>query len=382
MNLGLFALAIGGFGIGTTEFIAMALLPDIATSLHISIPQVGHIISAYALGVVVGAPILTAIAGRFSPQHILFILMGLFTLFNGLSALAVSYPTLMLFRFLAGLPHGAFFGVGAVVAARLARKGKEASAVAVMFSGLTIANLLGVPFTTFIGHLWGWRIAFCLIALVGLVTMGAIYCWIPSVNLPPSKGILKDLQILKQKALWVALAITSIGFSSFFAWMSYLVPYFTQQVGFPVRSVPFLMAVAGVGMVIGNIIGGRLADSVRPIIAVIGLMFVLTILLTVSGLFMLPKLVVILFTLMIGLVTMALGPSIQMLLISHSRDAEMFGASLGQSGFNIGNALGAYLGGIPLLYGLSYASSQWVGAILSFIGALIGCGLLLQRREN
>jgi MFS transporter, DHA1 family, arabinose polymer utilization protein len=374
----LLALAIGGFGIGTTEFAVMGLLPEIAGSLKISIPEAGHMISAYALGVVVGAPILTGMAGRFAPAKILMAFMVLFTLFNGLTALAFNPQSLLVFRFLAGLPHGAFFGVGAVVASRLAAPGRGASAVAVMFSGLTVANVVGVPMTTYIGHHWGWRISFCLVAFIGAVTVYSIHRWIPKLSPQTGGGFRKDLQILKRVNLWLAIAIISIGYGGFFAWMSYLVPLFTKQAGFSQNAVPFLMALVGIGMTFGNWLGGKLADRFRPLSALIGLMLLLTIILCLNGAFSTSQPMLVVLTFITATVAMALGVPIQLLLIAHSKGAEMFGASLGQSSFNIGNALGAYFGGIPLMMGYSYASPQWVGAVMSLLGALIG-GYLYSR---
>lgn len=382
MNPGLLALAIGGFGIGMTEFAVMGLLPDIAASLGVSIPEAGHLISAYALGVVVGAPILTGLAGRFPPAKILIGLMALFTLFNGLSALSTHYYALLLFRFLSGLPHGAFFGVGAVVASRLAQQGKEASAVSMMFAGLTVANVVGVPLATFIGHRWGWPSSFGLVALIGALTMLSIRQWVPALSSQPSRGILGDLQILKRANLWLAIAITSIGFGGFFAWMSYLVPLFTKQAAFSENAIPFLMAVAGTGMTVGNWLGGKLADRSSPLKAMIGLMLGLTVILGLNGLFSSSQVTISILTFITGTVAMALCAPIQVLLISHSTGAEMFGASIGQSSFNIGNALGAYLGGIPLFLGFSYASPQWVGSLLSFSGALIGAYLLYRLKSH
>lgn len=382
IHLGLIALAMGGFGIGTTEFVMMGLLPDIAASLGVSIAEAGHVISAYALGVVVGAPILTSLAGRFKPVYILLGLVALFTLFNGLSAFAYNYPTLMLFRFLAGLPHGAFFGVGAVVAARLALSGKEASAVSVMFAGLTISNVVGVPLATWIGHTWGWRLAFGLVAVLGVMTVLALWRWIPALESRASQGLASELGILKRANLWFVIGITSIGFGGFFAWMSYLVPLFTQYAQFAEGTVPLLMALAGVGMTVGNWAGGKLADRFAPLPAVIGLMVLLALVLSANALLAASQMLLVLLTFVTGATAMALCAPIQLLLISQSQDAEMFGASLGQSSFNIGNALGAFLGGIPLVYGFAYTSPQWVGAGLSVCGAAIGLGLSLRLKAQ
>lgn len=281
----LFALAMGGFGIGMTEFVIMGLLPNVAENLQVSIPQAGYLISLYALGVVVGAPILTALGGRCSPKTLLVALMGVFTVFNGMSALATDYNLLLISRILAGLPHGAYFGIGAVVASRLAEKGKEASAVSSMFAGLTIANVIGVPLATYVGYKFGWRYAFAMVAVVGILTTLALHFALPALPPKENSNFREDLKIFKSVDLWICIAITSIGFGGFFAWISYIAPLLTKEAGFSADSIPLLMTIAGIGMTVGNVWGGKLADQYSPIKAMIGLMSAVVVVLILNGLF-------------------------------------------------------------------------------------------------
>ena len=368
-------LALGGFGIGMTEFVMMGILPDVARGLAITIPQAGYLISAYALGVVVGAPTLVALLAKRPPRSVLVWLMLMFATFNALSAFAPNFHLMMVARFLAGLPHGAFFGVGAVVASRLADEGKSAAAVATMFTGLTLANVLGVPLGTWLGHDLSWRVVFLIVACIGLVTAISLNRLVPFFPPNPGGSLRQDLRIFRKPGLWLALAITSIGTGGFFAWFSYIAPLLTDVTRFETGTIPLIMTVVGVGMTVGVLLGGKLADKVAPLPAI------LILLLTMAGLLFLngamagsqPAMLVLAFA--TGANAMALGPPIQMLLIEHSKEAEMLGSSLGQSGFNIGNATGAFLGGIPLSLGYSYVSAQWVAASLALLGA--GLALLM-----
>ena len=358
-----------------TEFVMMGILPDVARGLAITIPQAGYLISAYALGVVVGAPTLVALLAKRPPRSVLVWLMLMFATFNALSAFAPNFHLMMVARFLAGLPHGAFFGVGAVVASRLADEGKSAAAVATMFTGLTLANVLGVPLGTWLGHDLSWRVVFLIVACIGLVTAISLNRLVPFFPPNPGGSLRQDLRIFRKPGLWLALAITSIGTGGFFAWFSYIAPLLTDVTRFETGTIPLIMTVVGVGMTVGVLLGGKLADKVAPLPAI------LILLLTMAGLLFLngamagsqPAMLVLAFA--TGANAMALGPPIQMLLIEHSKEAEMLGSSLGQSGFNIGNATGAFLGGIPLSLGYSYVSAQWVAASLALLGA--GLALLM-----
>lgn len=375
-------LALGGFGIGLTEFVMMGILPDIATGLHISIPQAGYLISAYAVGVVVGAPTLVSMLGHRPPRSVLIWFMLMFMVFNALSACAPNFHTMLLFRFLAGLPHGAFFGVGAVVATRLADKGKEAAALASMFSGLTLANVFGVPVGTWLGHNMSWRIVFLIVAAIGLATMLMLHKLVPYFEGTKGAGLAQDLKIFRNPKLWLALGITSIGTGGLFAWLSYIAPLLTEVTHFHPDAIPLVMTVVGIGMTVGVHVGGRLADRVAPLRAILLLLISMAALLGLNAVLAWSQPAMVVLAFLVGANALALGPPIQMLLIEHSREAEMLGSSLGQSGFNIGNATGAFLGGIPLTLGYSFVSPQWVAAGLALCGVLLATWMLMHGRQG
>ena len=373
-------LALGGFGIGMTEFVMMGILPDIAGGLHITIPQAGYLITAYALGVVVGAPTLVSLVAGRPPRSVLVWFMLMFAVFNAMSAFAPNFEIMMASRFLAGLPHGAFFGVGAIVATRLADPGKVAAAVASMFTGLTLANVIGVPLGTWIGHTIDWRLVFLIVAAIGLLTMVSLHKWVPFIEPRKRTGILQDLRIFRKADLWLALGIVSIGTGGFFAWFSYIAPLLTDVTRFESTTIPLIMTVVGVGMTVGVQMGGRLADRFHPLPAVLILLVSMTLLLLCNGLFAQSQAAMIVLAFATGANALALGPPIQMMLMEQSREAEMLGSSLGQSGFNIGNAMGAFLGGIPLTLGYSYIAPQWVAAAVAGLGVLLALAMLARHR--
>lgn len=372
----LLPLTLGGFGIGMTEFVTMGILPDIRESLHVTAPQVGHLISAYALGVVVGAPLLVAVAGHWPPRRILIGLMFAFTLFNGLSAIMPGYGSLMLMRFLSGLPHGAFFGVGAVVAGRLAEPGKSASAVALMFAGLTVANLAGVPLGTYFGHAMSWRVTYGAIALVGLATMAALKMLMPEMPSQHEGDILRQLGIFRHARVWLVLAITAIGTGGLFAWYSYIAPLATEVAGIGKQHVMWVMMTAGFGMFLGNILGGKLADRMSPAKAaglLMGLMTVSLVVVALTASWRAPMLVM---TFVTGGMAFSLASPIQMLVMTSADGSQMLASSLGQAGFNIGNALGAYVGGLAIDGGHGYASPSLAGAGCAASGAALAFVLM------
>jgi DHA1 family arabinose polymer transporter-like MFS transporter len=376
----LLPLALGGFGIGMTEFVMMGILPDIARGLQITIPQAGYLITAYALGVVVGAPTLvTIVAGR-PPRTVLIWFMLMFAVFNAMSAFAPNFETMMASRFLAGLPHGAFFGVGAVVASRLAEPGKVAAAMAMMFTGLTLANVLGVPLGTWIGHALDWRLVFIIVAVIGLLTMWSLRQWVPPIAPTKRTGLMQDLRIFRHLDLWLALGIVSIGTGGFFAWFSYVAPLLTDVTGFSTSALPLIMTAVGVGMTVGVQFGGYLADKFHPLPALLILMTTMTLLLLCNGLMAESKVAMVVLAFLTGANALAIGPPVQVLLIEHSREAEMLGSSLGQAGFNVGNALGALLGGIPLTLGFAYTAPQWVAATMALCGVALTGTMLARRR--
>jgi DHA1 family arabinose polymer transporter-like MFS transporter len=309
--------------------------------------------------------------------------MLIFTVFNAKSALAPNFELLMLSRFMAGLPHGAFFGVGAVVAMRLAAEGKTASAVATMFSGLALASVIGVPIGTWLGHNVSWRLVFIIVAAIGLLTVVSLKKLVPFFEAPQGGSFRQDLRIFRNPRLWLALAITSIGTGGFFAYISYIAPLLTEATGFSADAIPMVMTVVGVGMTAGVLIGGKLADRVPPLPGLLILLGTMATLLFLNGVMIHSQPAMLLLAFGTGANALALGPSIQMLLIQNSKGAEMLGSSLGQSGFNIGNAIGALLGGLPLTLGYSYVAPQWVAGSLAVCGvALVLCMLALDARAR
>lgn len=371
MNKGLIALAFGGLAIGMTEFTMMGILQDIAKDQNIEITQAAHFIALYALGVVVGAPILTIFTGKIAPKKVLLMLMLLFIVFNGLFAIAPDYNTLAISRFMSGLPHGAFFGVGSVVAAQLAKKGKEAQAIAFMFTGMTIANLAGVPLGTYIGHHYSWRITYGIIAALGLVTIATIYFWLPNMNNKVNGDLKQQLSYFKQAKAWLIVAVISIGTGGLFSWITYISPMVTKVGGLTEDSVPFIMVLVGLGMFIGNILGGKLADTISPTKAAIACFTTMALtLVTVYFTAHITSLAYIM-AFVTGLVAFTIGSPLQMMLITSAKGSENIAAAAGQASFNVGNTLGAYLGGIPITLGYAYNSPVLVGVGMAGIGAML-----------
>jgi DHA1 family arabinose polymer transporter-like MFS transporter len=381
MKKSLIALSLGGLTIGITEFVMMGLLPDIASDMKVTIPVAGYLISAYALGVVIGAPLLVILGRNFAPKKMLLILALMLTVFNALSIIAPNYNFLFASRFLSGLPHGAFFGVGAVVASRLADKGKEAQAIAIMFSGLTLANLIGVPIGTYIGHHFIWRYTFILIAVVGMFTFLFIYLWMPNLERNQNVNMRTQLKFFQQIDAWLIIGITAIGFGGLFAWISYIAPLMINVSKFSPEDVSYILILAGFGMVVGNFLGGKLADKFSPAPTTLALLFVLSIDLILVYFFSYNQYASLFFTFLTGAISFSVIAPIQMLMIRTAKDAEMIASASLQGSFNIGNALGAFLGGLPLIAGYSYASPNLIGVGMSIIGMVITI-VLIQRRST
>lgn len=382
MKKALIALAVGGFGIGLTEFVIMGILPEVAADLHITIPQAGHFISAYALGVVVGAPLLTMFGGKWPGHKVLLLLMLWFTVFNTLSAFANSYTLLLISRFLSGLPHGAFFGIGAVVAGKLAKPGRSARAIATMFTGLTLANVLGVPFGTWLGQHFSWNVSFLLVGVVGLLAMLSIKLWMPELPKSSTEGVKKDLKVLKRGELWMVILLTTIGTGGFFAWYSYIAPLITKVAGHPESVVSYAMILAGSGMVVGNLLGAKMAEKFSPIYAVIIALTLMVIALIANTYLADNKIMVLVLTFSIGTIAFCLSTPIQMAVINSAKGSEMLGSSMNQSAFNMGNASGAYLAGLPIAMGFGLTSATLVGAALAGTGVLLAFGVILIRKRN
>ena len=378
----LVALALGGLAIGMTEFTMMGVLEDFAKDLNISIPKAGNFISMYAMGVMVGAPTLIMATSKFSPKKVLMFFMLLFAIFNTLFVLSPSYTTLIIARFLSGLPHGAFFGVGSVVASQLATKGKEAQAIAFMFMGLTVANLVGVPLGTWLGQVLSWRYTFAIIASLGIITMLAIQFWVPDVKNSSEGSLVKQLSFFRKWQAWMLIVMISIGTAGLFAWISYISPLMTEVAKLSKETVPIIMILVGLGMCFGNLIGGKVADSLSPnkatIISFASMSIALLIVYFTSEI----KTMAYVMSFFTGLVAFTIGSPIQVMLINNGKGSETLAAAAGQASFNIGNALGAFLGGIPIALGYGFNSQLWVGVGMALIGALIAFIFLKLQPEK
>lgn len=331
INKKLLPLTLGGLGIGITEFVMMGLLPDIASYFQVTIPDAGYLISAYALGVVIGAPVLVLIAGKYPPKKILIALMILFTVFNALSAFAPNFITLVISRLLSGLPHGAFFGVGSVVASRIAEKGKAAKAVSLMFAGLTIANVLGVPLGTFISHHFSWRFSFAIVVLVGLITLWSLKAWLPALQATENRDLKQELSFFKKREAWIIILMISIGTGGLFAWISYISPLMTKIAHFSESQVTYILMLAGLGMMAGNFIGGYLADKFSPAKASGALLLLMVFTLIVVHYVSFSPTMALIMTFITGAVSFALAAPIQMLMITKCQRFRNVGG-LSQSG--------------------------------------------------
>ncbi|QET04959.1 MFS transporter [Cupriavidus pauculus] len=365
----LLALGVGGFAIGTGEFVIMGLLPDAARDLSISIPEAGHLISAYALGVVIGAPLLAVLGARWPRRNLLLALMTVFAIGNFASAVVPDYGAMLVARLLTGFPHGTYFGVAALVAASLVPRHARAQAVGLVMLGLTTATLIGVPIAAAIGQWLGWRSAFALVGAIGVLTVVLVWRWVPFVAGDRLASPLRELSALARKQVWLTLGIGAIGFGGMFAVFSYIKPTMLEVAHMSVDSIPFVLALFGVGMVGGNLIGSRLADkALMP---------------TIGGLLAWSAVVLGLFVytaphpwlasanvLLIGTIV-AIGPALQIRLMDVAGEAQTLAAALNHSAFNMANALGAWLGGVTISAGYGWTSTGWVGLVLAIGGLMV-----------
>ena len=366
MKKSLVALAFGTLALGMSEFVMMGILPDIALSLGVSIPEAGHLISAYALGVCFGAP-LTVLVARTRPlKYILLVLAGLIVAGNLCAAAAPNYWTLMAMRFVSGLPHGAFFGVGSIVAERVADPGKRAGAVSVMIVGMTVANLFGVPLGTYISHALTWRATFAIVAVWGAVALLLIRMWVPALPALPDTGLRGQFRFLRSLAPWLVL----LGNGGIFCWYSYVGPLMVRTSGFAADDLTLVVMLAGFGMFAGNIVGGRYADRFTPERVVCCTLGVACLaLLAIFFGAQVRDLSLALMCLTAACLFCVSSPQ-QLLILENSRGGEMLGAALVQVAFNLGNALGAYCGGLPIERGLDYRYTALPGAAFVFVGML------------
>lgn len=375
------ALSIGGFGIGTTEFASMGLLPDIATTMGISEPSAGHMISAYALGVVVGAPTIAALAARVPRRMLLLALMVAFTLGNLGTVFAPSFNELVASRFVAGLPHGAYFGVEALVAAHLAEPGKRAKAVAMVMMGLSVANVVGVPVATWIGQALGWRSAFALVAVIGLLTVSALVLWMPRLDAMPTTSPITELGALRRGQVWMTLFVGIVGFGGMFAVYTYIASTLTDVAGLARALVPVALMIYGLGMVAGNYAGGWLADKYKLKGTFIGLAAT-AVSLAVFVVAAHNPVTALLLVFLIGASGSSVVPGLQTRLMDVAEDAQTLAASLNHAAFNLANAIGAAVGGAVIAAGLGYTAPAAVGSGLAVAGlGVLSVAMWMEKRS-
>lgn len=370
MPLALLALAIGAFGIGTTEFVIMGLLPDVAADFQVSIPTAGFLVTGYALGVVLGAPLMTFLGTRVTRKRMLMVLMGLFIVGNVVSALAPVFGVMLAGRVIASLAHGAFFGIGSVVAADLVAPAKKAGAIAMMFTGLTVANVVGVPLGTFVGQNFGWRLTFLVVAALGVLGLLGVAKLIPEQPKPEGVRIRHELAAFRNVQVLLAMAMTVLGFGGVFAAITYITPMMTETAGYATSSVTWLLVLFGLGMVGGNLLGGKFADRrLMPMLYVS-----LGALATVLALFTLTahnKIAAAITIVLIGGLGFATVPPLQKRVLDQAAGAPTLASAVNIGAFNLGNALSAWLGGIVIAAGLGYTAPNWVGAALAASALLL-----------
>lgn len=367
MKKSLLALAFGTLALGISEFVMMGILPDVAAGMHVGIAQAGHLISAYALGVCVGAPGLI-LARKYRLKNVLLVLVAIMMAGNLAAALSPNFGFMLAARFVSGLPHGAYFGVGSIVADKLADEGKGSEAVSIMVLGMTVANLFGVPLGTFFSAALSWRIIFLLVGGLGLLILYALWRWVPQVENLPDTGFKGQFRFLKSLAPWLLILATMFGNGGIFCWYSYVNPMLTHVSGFPQQSITALMMLSGFGMVVGNLVSGRLSDRFMPgrvAATVQGSVAVILLLMFFLSGHRFPA-ALLMFLCTAGL--FALSSPQQILLIRYSKGGELLGAASVQVAFNLGNAIGAYMGGLPLQAGLGYQYPALIGAPFALVG--------------
>ncbi|MGZ2457315.1 MFS transporter [Rhizobium sp. IY2] len=375
------ALACGGFGIGTGEFAIMGLLPNVAETFSVTTPQAGYVISAYALGVVVGAPVIAVLAAKMARRTLLLTLMLIFAAGNISSAMAPTFETFTLLRFISGLPHGAYFGVAALVAASMVPVHRRARAVGRVMLGLTVATLLGTPLTTFFGQSLDWQVAFFSVGVLGLLTVALIWFYVPKDQVSEEAGFLRELGAFRRPQVWLTLGIAAVGYGGMFAMFSYIASTTTEVAMLPESAVPIMLVLFGVGMNAGNFIGSWLAD--KSLLGTIGgslvynIVVLTTFSLTAANPYMLGLCV---FLVGCGF---AAGPALQTRLMDVAADAQTLAAASNHSAFNIANAIGAWLGGLVIAWGYGFAATGYVGAALSFLGLFVfAASFHLERRSR
>ena len=378
LNKGLYALAFGTLGFGITEYVMMGILPDIAADLAISIPQAGHLISVYALGVCIGAPLAVLVSRGRGLRTILVGLICIQLLGGIITTLAPNYYVALASRFISGLPHGAFFGVGSIVAERLADKNHSTTAVSIMVMGMTVANLLGVPLGTLLGETLSWRVIFAFSTLWSALTIFFIFRWIPVLPALPDKGVKAQFAFLAKPEPWLILAVTMAGNGGIFCYYSYVSPMMTGVAGFPGDAMTLIMVLCGGGMCLGNYLGGRLSDRYSPTRVILTTQLMMFSALVILFFVAVMKLPALLMTVLCCAGLFAVSSPQQHLRINHAPGGEMMGGAMIQIAFNLGNAFGAYFGGLPIDSGAGVRYSALIGAAFILIGLFFA--VLLPRR--
>ena len=381
-TLATLALILGGVAIGTTEFVTMGLLPDIAAGVGVDIPTAGHTISAYAAGVVIGAPLLAVLAATWPRKALLIGLMVAFTVGNALSAVAPTYGLLVASRFIAGLPHGAFFGVAALVAVDLAVRGQAGRAVGKVMLGIPIANVLGVPGATWLGQNLGWRSAYWLVAVLGVATVALLGYAVPHLPRDRTRTVRNELSALTSLQVWLTLGVGAVGFGGMFAMYSYIAPTVTEVTGLPASAVPVFLLVFGLAGFVGNLLAGRMGDwsVIRSLVIGISGLGVGLALFAVAAPYAVPALVVLAFT---AVMTAVLVVNLQLRLMQVAGTAQTLAAAGNHAALNLANALGAWLGGLVIAAGYGYRAPSVLGAVLAILGlAILAVSVLVHRRDH
>ncbi|MBW8321272.1 MAG: MFS transporter [Rhizobium sp.] len=375
------ALAAGGFGIGTGEFVIMGLLPEVATAYGVSVPEAGQVISAYALGVVIGAPIIAVLAAKLSRRTLLLALMGVFAIGNVMSALAPDFLSFTALRFITGLPHGAYFGVAALVAASMVPPHRRARAVGRVMLGLTIATLIGTPIATLLGQMMSWRAAFLMVGAIAVVTVVLIALYLPKDKVADGASIRRELGAFGRLQVWLTLAVAAVGFGGMFSIFSYIAKTTTDTAGLPASMVAIVLALFGIGMNVGNVLGSRMADySLKGTIG--GMLAFNVVLMSIFSLTAHDPVMLCICVFLTGC-GFAACPAVQTRLMDVAADAQTLAAASNHSAFNIANALGAWLGGLVITWGFGYGATGFVGAALSALGLVIFLlSVLIEKRGS